>query len=245
MRFKLALFTVLSLTATAVSAQYQRLSGSEQELREYTRAYAKCMVIFNHVEARNLILRNTPNDRMERDFGSIYTSKPLALVPGCRELVLRNGYALVLQPDMFRAYLAEELVVADLKAPQTDNFVNRAALTHWAVPAQPNFAAIATDPAKRAALEKAYAEEFGRVWLSHYGECVVRGNSRSSFGLLVSMPGTSAEKAALSELKPALSGCLVQGETLTFGKVVLRGAIAVNYYRLAHATPVATSGEPQ
>ena len=34
---------------------------------------------------------------------------------------------------------------------------------------------------------------------------------------------------------PALSDCVGSGETVNFGPLVLRGSIAINYYRLAYA----------
>ncbi|MEQ1497191.1 MAG: hypothetical protein ABL914_00895 [Novosphingobium sp.] len=245
MRLGLAPILALGMLSSAANAQYETRSGSQQELREYTGEYARCMVLFQHVEARKLVLSNTPNDRLEHNFGSIYTTKPLAHVMGCDGLVIRDGHAFVIQPDIFRALLAQELVIADLRTAETGNFVNRAPLTHWQPVSLAEFSAkrpSPSDPTRRLTVEQAYAEELGRTWLSHYGECIVRGNSQASYDWIVAKKGSVAEKGALTALQPVFASCLVQGETLTFGKTVLHGAIAINYYRLAMAAPVSANG---
>ena len=48
-------------------------------------------------------------------------------------------------------------------------------------------------------------------------------------------PDSAEEAARFGALRPALAHCLSEGETLRSGKAALRGSIAVNYYRLAHA----------
>ncbi|MGB7656662.1 MAG: hypothetical protein WBL74_14405 [Novosphingobium sp.] len=235
----------LATLSTAASAQYEARSGSVAELRENTREYARCMVLYQHVEARNLVLSNTPNDRLEREFGSIYTTKPLAKVMGCDRLVIRDGHAIILQPDLLRGSLAQELVIADLKVAEADNFATRAPLSHWQPGTMADYAAkrpLQAGPVRHITVEQAYAEELGRAWLSRYGECVVRGNSAASYGWITAKPGTEAEKAEITALQPVFASCLAQGETLTFGKAVLQGAVAINYYRLAMAAPVSASG---
>lgn len=49
-------------------------------------------------------------------------------------------------------------------------------------------------------------------------------------------PETAAEAGSFDALRPTVAQCLLKGRTLAFGKLVLRGTIALNYYRLAHAT---------
>ena len=127
MRKAVASLLAACTLATSAGAQLQGLSGSEQELREYVGEYARCMVRYHHGEARKLVLSDAPNDRLERDFGSIYTSKPLVLVTECDKLVIRDGFALRLDPDMFRGALAQELVLNDLHAAETGGFSNRGA----------------------------------------------------------------------------------------------------------------------
>ncbi|WP_309623993.1 hypothetical protein [Novosphingobium sp.] len=245
MRFALAPLLALATLSSAANAQYEARSGSVAELREYTREYARCMVLYQHVEARGLVLSNTPNDRLEREFASIYTTKPLAKVMGCDRLVIRDGHAFILQPDLLRGALAQELVIADLKVAEVDNFASRARLSHWLPGSLADYAAkrpLQPGPARHITIEQAYAEEMGRAWLSRYGECIVRSNSAASYSWITTKPGTPAEKAAMTALQATFAACLAQGETLTFGKAVLQGAVAINYYRLAMASPVPANG---
>jgi hypothetical protein len=71
--------------------------------------------------------------------------------------------------------------------------------------------------------------------LSGLGECIVRGAPEASSRLVRSEMGSSAEERAFAGIKPALSSCLDAGQTLTFSSEVLRGAVALSYYRLANA----------
>lgn len=236
---KLALASLLGVTllATSAHAEFSRRPGSPQELRDYITEYAKCMVRYHHADARALILSDVPNNRLERDFGSIYTPRPLASVQECERLFIRDGVAFQLQPDTFRGALAQALVQHDVPQADAANFADRAPLSHWTVPAVADGAAGKTSTQRRA-----LGEEIGRAWLARYGECLVRGNARASHGWILAKPGSAEEKAAVAELNPVFAGCLAQGETMTFGTAVLRDAVAINYYRLAMAAPVSSDG---
>jgi hypothetical protein len=241
-RLAIASFLGLTSLAAAAHAEFTRVPGAQQELRDYTEEYSRCMVRFHHADARALILSNTPNDRLERDFGNLYTSKPLASVQECERLFIRDKVAFQLQPDAFRGALAAALIAKDMPKAEAGNFADRAPLSHWAV----NTPAVLTvehgDAAKLGTKDRAAVEQIGRAWLSRYGECLVRGNARSAHDLILSKPGSAAEASALAQMNPVFAGCLAQGETMTFGKVVLRDAVAVNYYRLAMAAPVSSNG---
>jgi hypothetical protein len=241
----LAPLLLLGALATPAGAQIMAVSVSQQELLEYHDEYAKCMVRYRHNEARKLVLSNTPNHRLEHDFRSIYTTNALLHVSGCPNLLIRDGRAFVLQPDMFRAALAHELIKADLKTAEANNFVDRAPLSHWMPPSQAMLdsqRAAQKNTKRRGKLEKVHAEDVGRAWLSRYGDCVAHGNSKASHEWVVSKAGTPTEQAAIATLQPVFAACLVEGEKLTFGKEVLRGAVAINYYRLAMADRVSANG---
>lgn len=245
MRLALASFPGLTSLASAAQAEFTRIPGAQQELRDYTDEYSRCMVRFHHADARALILSNTPNERLERDFGNLYTSRPLASVQECERLFIRDKVAFQLKPDAFRGALAAALVAKDLPQAETGNFADRAPLSHWAV-STPAVMTVehggAADTGKLGAKDRAAVEQLGRAWLSRYGECLVRGNARSAHDWIMSKPGSAMETSALAQLSPVFAGCLAQGESMTFGKVVLRDAVAVNYYRLAMAVPVSSNG---
>ncbi len=82
-------------------------------------------------------------------------------------------------------------------------------------------------------LAKRRASEVGRIYLSRFGECIVRANPSGSLNLLKSPITSPAEDAAFAALGGTLKSCLIDEYSLSLNKTVLRGAIAYNYYRLA------------
>ena len=95
-------------------------------------------------------------------------------------------------------------------------------------------------PAELDELGESRAKRLGMIYLAGYGECVVRADVAQSHALLMADPATVEEEAAFGRLKPALSQCIIAGQSLTFNKTTLRGTIAMNFYRLAHAPRAAT-----
>lgn len=91
---------------------------------------------------------------------------------------------------------------------------------------------------KQAKLEEfaaAREKRLGVIFLAHFGECVVRSDPVRSHALLMAQPDTPQEGAAFGALNPVLGPCVTAGQSLKFSKTTLRGTIAMNYYRLAHA----------
>ena len=86
------------------------------------------------------------------------------------------------------------------------------------------------------------------IYLSYFGECVVRADPGNSKALLAASPDSRDEGIAIAALGKSLSGCLEAGRTLELNKTNLRGTVALNYYRLAKAAqssaPV-VAGSPQ
>jgi hypothetical protein len=77
-----------------------------------------------------------------------------------------------------------------------------------------------------------------RVYLTSFGSCVAAADSTRSAGLLQTAAGSADEAGVISELNPALSPCLSEGERLDLGKAELRGLLAEGVYRLALAQTV-------
>jgi hypothetical protein len=77
--------------------------------------------------------------------------------------------------------------------------------------------------------------------VSRYGECIVRTAPAEAGRLVRSGITTPQEDSAFAALKPALSSCLFQGQTGKFSRDVLRGTVALNYYRLAKAPRAAAA----
>ena len=70
--------------------------------------------------------------------------------------------------------------------------------------------------------------------LSRYGECVVRRDPNDSRLWVLTPPDSPDEDGRIDALRPFFGACLKDGK-VAFSKATLRGAVALNYYRLAHA----------
>jgi hypothetical protein len=51
----------------------------------------------------------------------------------------------------------------------------------------------------------------------------------------MTQPASVEEATAFQQLVPEFAACLPSGQKLEFNKATLRGTIAMNFYRLAHA----------
>lgn len=87
-------------------------------------------------------------------------------------------------------------------------------------------------------LQEARQKQMALIYLSGFGECVVKADPANSYALLMADPGAPQEGAAFKAMMPAFGSCLTAGQSLSFNKTILRGTIAMNYYRLAHAPKV-------
>ncbi|MBS3930531.1 MAG: hypothetical protein KGZ65_04790 [Sphingomonadales bacterium] len=235
------LLSILAIGAGLLSASQTEagLSGSRlAEYREDVRSYATCTVRNHHDRARELVLANVDNHTMERKFADIYTSKKLAFIFGCKELMLRGDQGIVVDPDLYRASLADVLVNKDLKVVEVGSFDSVGPLTHLAPQSASDFEAAyakARSNAAKETVKKARDASVAKAWLSQFGECVVRRDQATAKEWLLTKPESAEEASAIGKATPALGACLVAGEKLTFDKHVLRGTVAINYYRLAMA----------
>lgn len=75
------------------------------------------------------------------------------------------------------------------------------------------------------------------VALEQFGECVARSKGADIRALLQTQPGSAAESDAFDSLKDSFPPCIPTGETLTFSKAILRGALAEGIYWLSRAAP--------
>ncbi|MEQ1496249.1 MAG: hypothetical protein ABL912_10895 [Novosphingobium sp.] len=245
MRHTLSILLLGSAVVVGSRAYAEPMMGSRGELLGYVQAYAGCTVRYSHKRAQELVLSNVADDQMESDFKDIYVSSPLVWVSGCRELVIRDGVAFRLQPGMYRAALAESLIATDLKDAPIADLSLRAPLQHWQPESEASLGqrlAAASSDRLRANIETKHNAEISKIWLAAYGECVVRKDSIGSWGWAMSKSGSRDEVVAIARLKTALGDCLTSGRTLNFPKDVLRGTVAINYYRLAKAPAAVAIG---
>jgi hypothetical protein len=78
----------------------------------------------------------------------------------------------------------------------------------------------------------------GDLALFQYGECVVRGAPAKAKYLLSTKINSPEEGGALANMMPDFSTCLEKGQEFRTSRLILRGIVAYNYYRLAYAPRV-------
>ena len=151
----------------------------------------------------------------------------------------RDGIQMKFPMDTMRYALADALVRGEFSNGELPSIKDAAPLV------QPTFdeSKYQSEPGKLRKpkleeLELSRAKRIGVVFLATYGDCIVRTNPEKGHALLMTNPGTPEENAAFKELAPEFSVCLPKGQQLSFGKTPLRGTIALNFYRLAHAPRV-------
>jgi hypothetical protein len=236
----------LALAAPAFAAQslaedWSDADYSTKETRALTHAYAQCVVRRQAAKASQAIVGNADNGTIMRDY-------PMLIRPECLTRETRQATRMGFSGDLYRYALADALVNRELAGRPALDLDSVPRLDHRD-PGEPPQAA---DPSGRklgkrkleAAL-RSHRQASAFAFLSRYGECVVRVDSDGSRNLLLTKPDSTEESARFAALRPAFGRCLSEGQTMRSGKAALRGTIAVNYYRLAHAARASAAGAPR
>lgn len=247
MRLALRLAAAVSLALAAPAFALQPLRAADEwsdadystkEIRALTHAYAQCVVKRRPAKTSQAIVADPDNVSILRDYSMLIISE-------CLSRQVNEDTKMRFTGDLYRYALADALVNRELAAqpaPVLDSVPPLAHRNPGPPPAEVN------DKGKK--LGKRKLEEarlnFGRdvayAFLSHYGECVVRADAAGSKALLMTKPDSAEESARFAALRPVFSRCLPTDRTLRFGKVALRGSVAINYYRLAHAARAGAAG---
>jgi hypothetical protein len=158
------------------------------------------------------------------------------ITPDC----LESGQLTMPGADFLRYGLAEALVRREFKIGLPVDFASAGPISHF----QLDESDYQPKPGKRASarelqrLEEQRNKDVAIRILSIYGECVVRASPQAALRLVLSTPSAADEADAFGLLRPALSSCLAEGQTITLDKTGIRGSVALNLYRLAHAPRV-------
>lgn len=219
----------MALSASLAAEPYTDVSLSETRLIAYD--YAKCVVGRHARSASAALLVDVDNGTMMRSHHDLIDGD-------CLVQTMHTGARMKFPGDLYRYALADALFAREFATTPVIDPSNVPALERRTLPDPP-----APLPASASANDKAKYEEalkdFDEVQsfrvLGEYGECVVRANPAAAKALLLTRPETTSENRSFDALRPALAECLPPDKTLTFGRFVLRGTIAVNYYRLAHS----------
>ena len=77
-----------------------------------------------------------------------------------------------------------------------------------------------------------------------FAECVARADPDHVLDLVLTEPGSDAEKKAFAALQPPLRSCVPRDRTISLDSLQLRGVLAMNLYRLAKAPRVTPATQP-
>jgi hypothetical protein len=227
-----------SLSDPTVAASRQPTARESASNRVVMFDYATCVVKLRHARAAEVILSNVDVDRISREYPD--------LIDGPCLISAANGEAqMTVQGDLYRYALADALVNIDLAGTVEASFVDRPTLAHLDF-LPPQFLVSELDRAKsrrrKDVVQREFAEHNQKAWLSRYGECIVRNDPPNAKAWLMVRPEVAEESENVAALNQTFSKCMNEGETFTFNRLVMRGVIAINYYRLAMAKPTLATG---
>ena len=239
---KLSLSTVLggALLASAIAATPAAAlqnDYSTKETRALMHAYAKCVVRRQAAKASEALRINADNGTIARKYGMLISGECLG-----RETV--GGVKMSFSGDLYRYALADAMVNHELAAHEMPELSTLPRLDHREPGEAPSEIAASGRKLSGKKLEEArlgHSRAVAYAFLSKYGECIVRVDSRGSKSLLLTVPDSQEETAGFNALRPALATCMPEGSTVRFGRTALRGSVAINYYRLAHAARAAVA----
>jgi hypothetical protein len=198
-------------------------------------AYARCVVDRKPAKASEALLANVDQGTIIRRYGML-------IIGDCLAREARPGVRMSFSGDLYHYALAEALVSREFAAHTMPDLSALPRLHHrepGEEPREVNAAGKKLSEKKFAAAKKDHGEAVAFAFLSKYGECVVRLNSGGAKALLLAGADSQDETARFAALRPVLERCMPEGNTIRFGRTALRGSIAINYYRLAHAARAA------
>jgi hypothetical protein len=226
-RLFLLSFVGLGAVIGPVAAPAQTYSPKPDQARSIMLDYARCMVKREHDRAAKILLDNADNQTIEREYSRVIDG-------GCLRMDVDK---IEFDDDLYRYALADALVGAEFAVTGPTDFSDRPPLAHLAPPAQADIdAALAkVKPGKkRDALMRGFEAQRVVAGLSQYGECVVRADPTNTRLWILTNPGSPEEAERIDALRHTFGICLKDGK-VAFSKATLRGTVALNYYRLAHA----------
>jgi len=198
------------------------------EQRQVVAIMADCIVKLRQRDVSRAILNQVPDAEFVEDKRRFFIGR-------CVPSKLR-GLAILVPGNLRRYALADALIRADMSL-RLDQPSNIPPLDHGRITEadvnRPRWVSISEwGPAR----EEAHRFVAGqKIAISRFGECAVRTAPSESAALVRSKITSDAEAAALKALAPAFGSCVDQGAKVNFTPEVLRGTVALNYYRLAKA----------
>lgn len=222
------------------AAQQGRSDYLPSQVRKIFYEYGQCIVRRHQSEASQAVLGDIAGDELKKSHRDLISGDCLpwdAEVPGAELQAKFVG-------DQYLYALADALVRSELSDEPPPNLASVPPLQHREPGPPPATIAPNGKPIKAAeyrVLARNYEHQKAADFLSNYGECVVRADPVRSRQLLLTVPESAEETAVFANMSPDFSQCMQKGATVEFSKMTMRGAIALNYYRLAKAAERASS----
>ncbi len=226
---------IVALLIGAAAAAQSDLST--KETRQLMRNYGACIVNRQQKRASEAILADVGNPELMQRYSRLVDGYCLPTRPGIRLQARFQG-------DQLQYALADALVKKELWNVPAPAFAAVPPLFHRDPGPEPSRLGPNGKPLSARRYEAAVAGHQAAQafrFLSLFGECVARADPAASRALLLAEPGTPQEQAQFAALATPFGICMPEGRTLAFGKVALRGTIAINYYRLAKAVGAAAA----
>jgi len=232
--------SVLFLFAAALAGATPTAAGATEtvkkdvrDIREVKARYGECVVSKHLLAARSFVLKPDAKWRNDERIGD--GDCLLAAIEAADEAEMK------FPGDAMRYALAEALVRREFSTGPSASITDAAPL------AQPKLdeADYAPKPGKKyneaelKELADSRSKQEAIIFLASFGECIVRADPAQSYALIMSQHSSKEESAAFAGLNATLGQCFPTGQSLAFTRVILRGTVAMNYYRLAHAPRVA------
>ena len=216
----------LLLAASGLAMACTAAHATDRDSRRVFEGYAQCVVERHPRDSSDVVLSTGPSKDVLR-------RHPDLVIPDC----LPGQQLKMPGADFLRYGLAEALVRREYAKGLPADIGRATPLAHFEVDEseyRPK-PGKTLKPKRLAELQEDRAKAVAIRTVSIYAECVARTNPAAALRLVLSDPATSEEAQAFGALHVALATCLPEGETITLDKTNIRGAIAMNLYRLAKA----------
>lgn len=229
-------FITVTAVLVALTAPAAAKTNDQAMERKVLTDFGKCVVEIDPLSAKNAVLSDL-------DSTEIYRERKKLLDSRCLPSTVGRGLRLQMDDSSFKAALAQALIFRDLQNNRYESFAQIIPLFHR----QPYPLKTLNEKTGQPLSEKAIKsqkdaiarKELGYI-ISRMGECVVRTDPAGARTVVFTPISSPEEMAAVKAMGSALSGCIAKGERVAFNRLTLRNTMAINYYRLANATPGGT-----
>lgn len=219
-------FCIVSFTVAPASAERP---SDVARTREVSTDYGDCVVRRHTAMAVDSVLNELPNEEISERYWRLNSVSCIA--------VARTGGVdgLRFRGDSFRYMLAEGLVRLFYSTSGPVDFTALAPLERMPISPLDEAAVANMGRRRQEEVREAHRAAVGWRTMALLAECVVRRQPETVRTMALTDPVSPEETSVMSDLQPAIAECLPAGATVRFNRAVLRGALLLNYFRLANA----------